>query len=69
LKEGSQEIWYRHDLKDNVGFSLGETEYYRENLEFVDSLLENRVCEPNFETASKVDYIIDQVEKRISKRE
>lgn len=69
LRDGSQKIWYRHDLNDNVCFSLGETEYYRENLEFVNSLLENRMCEPNFETASKVDYIIDQVGKRIAKRE
>ena len=69
LKEGCQQIWYRHDLKDNVSYFLGEAEYYRENLEFVNSLLENRMCEPNFETASKVDYIIDQVEKRIDKRE
>ena len=69
LGDGSKEIWYRHDLKDNVCFSLGETEYYRENLEFVNSILENRMCEPNFETASKVDYIIDQVRKGVAKRE
>jgi len=64
LKDGSRKIWYRHDLEDNVRFWLGETEYYREDFEFVNSLLENRVCEPNFETASKVDYLIDQVRKR-----
>lgn len=69
LVDGSRKIWYRHDLKDNVCFSLGETEYYRENLEFVNSLLENRMCEPNFDTASKVDHIIDQVRKEIAKRE
>jgi predicted dehydrogenase len=69
LGDGSQKIWYRHDLKDNVCFSLGETEYYREDLEFVNSLLENRTCEPNFETASRVDYIIDEVRKGIAKRE
>jgi predicted dehydrogenase len=69
LRDGSQKIWYRHDLKDNVCFSLGETEYYRENLEFVNSLLENRMCEPNFDTASKVDYIIDQVKKEVAKGE
>lgn len=67
LRDGNQKIWYRHDLKDNVGFWLGETEYYRENLEFVNSLLENRMCEPNFETASKVDYIIDQVKERTAR--
>jgi len=68
LRDGSRKIWHRHDLKDNVRFSLGETEYYRENLEFVNSLLENRMCEPNFETASKVDYLIDQVRNEIAKR-
>jgi predicted dehydrogenase len=67
--DGSQKAWYRHDLKDNVCFWLGETEYYRENQEFVNSLLENRMCEPNFDTASKVDYIIDQVRKEIAKCE
>ena len=68
LKDGTQKVWYRHDLNDNVGFSLGETEYYREDAAFVNSLLENRICEPNFETASKVDYIIDQVDKMIAER-
>jgi len=69
LGDNSQKIWYRHDLKDNVCFSLGETEYYRENLKFVNSLLENRMCQPNFDTASKVDYIIDQVRKKVAKYE
>lgn len=66
--EGDRKIWHRHDLSDNVGFWLGETEYYRENLEFVNSLLKDRVCEPNFETASKVDYLIDEVRRGIAKR-
>jgi predicted dehydrogenase len=66
---GSHKTWFRHDLNDNVPFWLGETEYYRENLEFVNSLLENRMCEPNFETASKVDYLIDEVRRGIAKRE
>jgi predicted dehydrogenase len=69
LGDGTQKIWYRHDLKDNVCFWLGETEYYRENQEFVNSLLENRMCEPNFDTASRVDYIIDQVRKGVAKCE
>ncbi len=68
-KGGGQKTWYRHDLNDNVGFSLGETEYYREDLEFVNSLLQNRRCEPDFKTASKVDDIIDQVKERIAKLE
>lgn len=68
-KDGSQKAWYKHDLQDNVGFWLGETEYYRENMEFVNSILENRQCEPNFETASKVDSLIDEVRKGIAKHE
>lgn len=69
LRDGTQKIWYRHDLKDNVFFWLGETEYCRENQQFVNSLLENRMCEPNFDTASKVDYIIDQVRQGVAKYE
>jgi len=65
--DGTQKIWYRHDLQDNVRFSLGETEYYRENQEFVNSIIENRTCEPNFDTALKVDYIIDQVRQGAAK--
>ena len=61
LKNDTQRKWYKHDLNDNVYFFLGESEYFRENQEFVNALLENRVCEPNFDTASRVDYVIDQV--------
>lgn len=68
-KDGTHETWYRQNLNDNVGFALGETEYFRENLEFVNSLRENRKCEPSFETASKVDYIIDEVRKGVAKHE
>ncbi len=66
LGDGTQEIWYRHDLKDNVCFALGETEYFREDQEFVNSLKENRKGEPNFDAASKVDYIIDEVRKGVA---
>jgi predicted dehydrogenase len=65
--DGAQKIWYRHDLQDNVRFWLGETEYYRENQEFVNSLLENRAREPNFDSALKVDYVIDQVRQGAAK--
>jgi predicted dehydrogenase len=66
--DGSQRKWYKQDLNDNVYFYLGESEYFREDQEFVNSLLENRVCEPNFDTASRVDYIIDQVRKGVAKK-
>ena len=64
LKDGSQKTLYRHDLHDNVPFWLGETEYHRENEEFINSIIDNRMCEPNFETALKVDRLIDQVKQR-----
>jgi predicted dehydrogenase len=61
---GEQRKWYRHDLNDGVGFSIGDPEYYRENLEFVDSLVNNRQCESSFDDASIVDYIIGEVRKK-----
>jgi predicted dehydrogenase len=64
LKNGVQKRWYRHDLNDNVYFSIGEAEYYREDQLFVSSVLNHQKCEPNFDTASKVDYVIDQVKSR-----
>ena len=61
LRNGSQRKWYKQDLNDSVAFFLGESEYYREDQQFVNSLRENRVCEPSFDTASRVDSVIDQV--------
>jgi len=69
LVDGTQKTWHRQDLKDNVFFALGETEYFRETREFVDSLIENRKCEPSFDTASKVDSIIDEVRKEVAEHE
>jgi predicted dehydrogenase len=64
LDDGARRKWYRHDLNDAVYFSIGESEYFRENLEFVNSLLSNRQCESSFDNASLVDYIIDEVRSR-----
>jgi predicted dehydrogenase len=61
---GDQKKWYRHDLNDGVPFSIGDPEYFRENSQFVASLLDNRQCELNFKNASMVDYVIDQVRSR-----
>lgn len=64
LGDGKTFSWYRHDLDDNVSFWLGLPEYYREDLHFVESVIGRRKAEPDFHTASKVDEIIDQAEKR-----
>ena len=69
LNDGTQETWYRQNLNDNVSFALGETEYFRENHEFVNALKGKQGCEPSFDTASKVDYIIDEVRKGVAKHE
>ncbi len=63
LNSGVSRTWYRPDLNDNVGFLLGEPEYYREDEHFIKSVLNGGKAEPSFRTASKVDYIIEQVKK------
>lgn len=63
-EEGAQTKWFRHDLNDGVAFSISDPEYFRENAEFINSLLNNRQCELNFDNASAVDYVIDQVRSR-----
>lgn len=64
LDDGKSFTWYRHDLDDNVFFWLGAPEYFREDEYFVKSVLGGRDVEPGFYTASRVDYIIDQVRYR-----
>jgi len=62
LDNGKSSTWYRHDLNDNVSFLLGAPEFSREDKCFVKSVLEGCNADPSFYAASKVDYIIDQVE-------
>jgi predicted dehydrogenase len=54
--------WYRHDLRGDVPFFLGAPEYFWEDEHFMRSILEGGVADPDFETASKVDFLIDRVE-------
>ena len=64
LNDDKSSIWHRHDLNDHVGFLLGAPEYFREDDQFIKSILEKRNVDSNFYTASKVDYLIDQVKSR-----
>jgi predicted dehydrogenase len=64
LNDSPSNTWYRHNLNDNVNFLLGEREYCREDEHFVKSILTANSAEPSFKTASKVDYIIDQVKTK-----
>ena len=56
--------WYRQDLDDHVGFLLGDSEYFRENDHFIKSILSNSESEPSFQTAAKVDYLLEQVRRK-----
>ncbi len=58
---GKPNIWYRADLGDSVPFLLGAAEYYREDIAFINAILNNKSAEPDFNMASKVDCFIDQV--------
>ncbi|MEM3697167.1 MAG: Gfo/Idh/MocA family oxidoreductase [Candidatus Bathyarchaeia archaeon] len=61
LKNGKRQKWFRHGLGDFVGFWLGSPEYYREDKRFVEAALRGEPAEPCFETAAKVDRLIDEV--------
>jgi scyllo-inositol 2-dehydrogenase (NADP+) len=65
LRSGDCYSWLKHDLDDHVGFFLGESEYYREDEAFINSVLSGVKVEPSFATASKVDFIIDQVRDKV----
>ena len=64
LIEGVPTRWYRQDLDDHVGFFLGGSEYYREDLHFVDTLANGIATTSNFRSALKVDYLIKQVRSK-----
>lgn len=61
LNHETAKKWYRQDLKDNVGFLLGGPEYYREDQHFINSLISRTVPKSDFESAIKVDYLLEQV--------
>jgi len=64
LNNGKSSSWYRHDLRDNVVFWLGGPEFFRESECFVKSVIEGCDAEPSFDSASKVDRVIDEVKCR-----
>jgi predicted dehydrogenase len=60
--ENQRQIWYKQDLADNVGFMLGGTDYFREDMAFIEAINTGEMPETNFITALKVDKIINQAE-------
>lgn len=61
LSGSSSKKLYRQDLDDHVLFYLGESEYYKENNLFIRSILSGHKPEPSFQTATKVDKLLEQV--------
>jgi predicted dehydrogenase len=57
-------VWYRHNLNDHARYWLGAPEYYREDEYFINRVVANSEAEPNFETASKVDMLIDSIRRK-----
>ena len=64
LDGGKETVWHRHNLNEKVRFWLGAPEYYREDEYFINSVAAKSEAEPSFETASKVDLLIDSVQKK-----
>jgi predicted dehydrogenase len=54
--------WFRHDLCDHVSFWLGAPEFYREDEHFIKSILNGSGARPDFDTASKVDKLIEEIQ-------
>ena len=66
-KSGVSSRLYRQDLNDTVPFWLGLPEYYREDEYFVGCLRDGCKAEPCFESASKVDKMIEDVKSKLGK--
>jgi predicted dehydrogenase len=58
--------WYRQNLGDNVGFMLGNPEFYRETKDFLESIVFGNETKLNFEGARKTDCILQQVRGKLT---
>ena len=66
---GESSLLYRLSLGDKTGFMLGSPEYYREDECFVKAIERKMIGEPSFDSAAKVERVIEEVEKKASKHE
>lgn len=60
LKDKPSAVWYKHDLHDSAPFSIGGNEYQRQAALFIDALQNGSKAQPDFLTASLVEYVIDR---------
>jgi predicted dehydrogenase len=61
LNDAKPREWYRQDLDDTVRFLLGDSEYFREDETFVKSIVYGGHPTPNFQTALRVDLLLEEV--------
>jgi predicted dehydrogenase len=66
---GISSTLYRLNLGDNVSFMLGSSEYYREDECFVKAIAQNLMEQFSFNSAAKVEFAIEEVEKAAAKHE
>jgi predicted dehydrogenase len=66
LNQAQTKRWFRADLDDNVGYLLGGPEYYREDAHFVDSIISGKTPRSDFQSALKVDYLLDQARRKVA---
>jgi predicted dehydrogenase len=62
--DSKEALWHRPDLNDSVSFWLGSPEFYRESSYFINCVQKKSLAEPSFETASRVDFMIDTIQRR-----
>ena len=60
LDDAEPVVSYKHDLRDDVPFFIGGSEYLREDELFVRAVADGSTVEPSFRTASRVEKIRDQ---------
>jgi predicted dehydrogenase len=60
---------YRLNLSDNVSFMLGSSEYYREDDCFFKAIEQNLIDQFSFNSAAKVEFAIEEVERVAAKHE
>jgi predicted dehydrogenase len=63
---GKTQTWYRQELNDSVTLLLASPEYTREDQQFVRSVKIDEPLRSDFVSASRVDYLIDQVQELTS---
>jgi len=62
IVNGGRRRWHRHDLHDSeVPFLLGEPEYVRENVAFVNAVMEGQPTGADFNAGRRVERVIDQI--------